>query len=67
MTGSKTDSVLLLEKFKLLARAETLQTGAEVELRGVGLLLIESGSLRSLAELPQISNGAPCNATKQAI
>ena len=44
-------SGLLLDQIKGLATAEDLKTGSEIDLRG-GLLLIKSGSLRSLAALP---------------
>ncbi|MEB3241997.1 MAG: peptidase domain-containing ABC transporter [Synechococcus sp.] len=42
---------MFFDRIKDLARAETLDTGSELDLRG-GLLIIESGSLRSLAALP---------------
>ena len=51
MSSSATQSELLLDEIKALATPEVVETGAEIELRG-GILLIQSGSLRSLAALP---------------
>ena len=51
VSRSTTESNLLFDQIKGLATAERLETGSELELQG-GLLLIESGSLRSLAALP---------------